>query len=134
MMAQIIKWIFAGLLQTELSITPLIFIVLLIHKAAYKIKPRTWIWIWSALGIRLLCIIPIYFPAVGHTQSQNEIALSAYLGDTAVNALLGCHNLALSCCHEIARISVMECSFCDGADSRPITKGISSCIHALPAL
>ena len=23
----------------------------------------------------------IYFPAVGHTQSQNEIALSAYLGD-----------------------------------------------------
>ena len=40
----------------------------------------------------------------------------------------------LSCCHEIARISVMECSFCDGADSRPITKGISSCIHALPAL
>ena len=51
-----------------------------------------------------------------------------------VNALLGCHNLALSCCHEIARISVMECSFCDGADSRPITKGISSCIHALPAL
>ena len=27
-----------------------------------------------------------------------------------VNALLGCHDLALSCCHEIARISVMECS------------------------
>lgn len=88
MMAQIIKWIFAGLLQTELSITPLIFIVLLIHKAAYKIKPRTWIWIWSALGIRLLCIIPIYFPAVGHTQSQNEIALSAYLGDTASSVTL----------------------------------------------
>lgn len=30
--------------------------------------------------------------------------------DTTVNALLGCHDLALSCCHEIARISVMECS------------------------
>ena len=28
----------------------------------------------------------------------------------SVNALLGCHDLALSCCHEIARISVMECS------------------------
>ena len=27
-----------------------------------------------------------------------------------VNALLGCHDLDLSCCHEIARISVMECS------------------------
>ena len=27
-----------------------------------------------------------------------------------VNALLGCHDLVLSCCHEIARISVMECS------------------------
>lgn len=28
----------------------------------------------------------------------------------SVNALLGCHDLALSCCHEIARISVIECS------------------------
>ena len=27
-----------------------------------------------------------------------------------VNALIGCHDLDLSCCHEIARISVMECS------------------------
>ena len=27
-----------------------------------------------------------------------------------VNALLGCHDLALSCCREIARISVMEWS------------------------
>ena len=27
-----------------------------------------------------------------------------------VNALLGCHDPALSCCREIARISVMECS------------------------
>ena len=27
-----------------------------------------------------------------------------------VNALLDCHDLALSCCREIARISVMECS------------------------
>ena len=27
-----------------------------------------------------------------------------------VNALLVCHDLALSCCHEIAMISVMECS------------------------
>ena len=27
-----------------------------------------------------------------------------------VNAPLGCHDLALSCCREIARISVMECS------------------------
>ena len=31
-------------------------------------------------------------------------------GALDVNALLGCHDLALSCCHEIARISVMECS------------------------
>lgn len=31
-------------------------------------------------------------------------------GSMTVNALLGCHDLALSCCHEIARISVMECS------------------------
>ena len=31
-------------------------------------------------------------------------------GHLTVNALLGCHDLALSCCHEIARISVMECS------------------------
>ena len=30
--------------------------------------------------------------------------------DLIVNALLGCHDLVLSCCHEIARISVMECS------------------------
>ena len=30
--------------------------------------------------------------------------------EQTVNALLGCHDLALSCCHEIARISVMECS------------------------
>ncbi len=29
---------------------------------------------------------------------------------THVNALLVCHDLALSCCHEIAMISVMECS------------------------
>ncbi len=28
----------------------------------------------------------------------------------AVNALLGCHDLDLSCCREIAGISVMECS------------------------
>ena len=28
----------------------------------------------------------------------------------SVNAFLGCHDLTLSCCHEIARISVMECS------------------------
>lgn len=27
-----------------------------------------------------------------------------------VNALLGCHDLDLSCCREIAGISVMECS------------------------
>ena len=27
----------------------------------------------------------------------------------SVNALLSCHDLALSCCHEIARIAVMEC-------------------------
>ena len=26
----------------------------------------------------------------------------------SVNALLGCHDLALSCCHEIAKITVME--------------------------
>ena len=30
--------------------------------------------------------------------------------DNGVNALLSCHDLVLSCCHEIARISVMECS------------------------
>ena len=40
----------------------------------------------------------------------------------SVNALLGCHDLDLSCCHEIARISVMECSFCDGADKPPYHK------------
>ena len=28
----------------------------------------------------------------------------------SVNALLDCHDLALSCCREIARISVMEWS------------------------
>ena len=33
-----------------------------------------------------------------------------FLSGRIVNALLGCHDLALSCCHEIARISVMECS------------------------
>ena len=27
----------------------------------------------------------------------------------SVNALLSCHDLDLSCCHEIARIAVMEC-------------------------
>ena len=39
-------------------------------------------------------------------------AVAAEFGITSlnVNALLGCHDLALSCCHEIARISVMECS------------------------
>ena len=30
--------------------------------------------------------------------------------DITVNALLGCHDLDLSCCREIAGISVMECS------------------------
>ena len=30
--------------------------------------------------------------------------------DLIVNAPLDCHDLALSCCREIARISVMECS------------------------
>ena len=30
--------------------------------------------------------------------------------DQIVNALLSCHDLVLSCCHEIARISVMQCS------------------------
>lgn len=32
------------------------------------------------------------------------------MGGQDVNALLDCHDLALSCCREIARISVMECS------------------------
>ena len=46
---------------------------------------------------------------------QNKLFLKAadvceLLEVSTVNALLGCHDLALSCCHEIARISVMECS------------------------
>ena len=60
-----------------------------------------------AVGIILLLIIIVLdIPVV--------FILDRYLpflvGRKSVNALLGCHDLALSCCHEIARISVMECS------------------------
>ena len=41
---------------------------------------------------------------------ENESKFKSEFGYYPVNALLGCHDLALSCCHEIARISVMECS------------------------
>ena len=50
------------------------------------------------------------------TESYNDLSedqtrrIIDSLQQYTVNALLGCHDLVLSCCHEIARISVMECS------------------------
>ncbi len=76
MTEQITNWILSGLFQSTLSITPLILIFLLIHKFLKRKNPRTWLWIWSFLGIRLLFLIPVYFPALGHAQEEYEIILS----------------------------------------------------------
>ena len=45
------------------------------------------------------------FPALVDVYNR-EGKTSAY----DVNALLGCHDLDLSCCREIARVAVIECS------------------------
>ena len=50
------------------------------------------------------------------TMTEDILQLVSWLKETncemaameSVNALLGCHDLALSCCHEIAKITVME--------------------------
>ena len=53
---------------------------------------------------------------VGSSTEENASGSLVFSSDywlprpQTVNALLGCHDLVLSCCHEIARISVMECS------------------------
>ena len=74
-----------------------------------------------------LCIMPSYYEGFGLVAYEaiaagvpviisHNTGLYRFLLDKkgeeawTVNALLGCHDLALSCCHEIARISVMECS------------------------
>lgn len=72
---------------------------------------------------RLISIVLIFLPLeLGSLLNINDILLTLinfvilfifcekYLLGNNVNALLGCHDLDLSCCHEIARISVMECS------------------------
>ena len=39
-------------------------------------------------------------------KGETKLTKSMGIADLIVNALLGCHDLVLSCCHEIARIGI----------------------------
>lgn len=68
------------------------------HIPAYQ---RPYAWITEEAGILFDDLYEFY---------RTELSDNYFLGTIVVNALLGCHDLDLSCCREIAGISVMECS------------------------